>query len=165
MGEVVTHSVVNHNAGASEVLVGIGFTITTVARVWPLSEPGLCEDVTDVANVIMVLERYLSWEFPSLVSSNPNDRIDSVIDSIERIFVVDVGKIEGVEQIFVRKDQDYFRIWTVINEPDVEIEDKIYEVQLTFIDRFKIPCDFSVIFRQGRSLDSINLPSARRIYP
>lgn len=87
------------------------------------------------------------------------------MDSVERIFAAEVFQIEGIEGLYVRKDPDYYRIWTILNEPDVTIEDRIYEVQIRFMEQLDIPCDFTVIFRQGRDAASLRPSGALRIRP
>ena len=48
------------------------------------------------------------------------------------------------------------RIWTVIPEPDFDLEGPIYEAQLRFLDGFpEIESDFMVLYRFGKALDEV----------
>jgi len=90
----------------------------------------------------------------------------SVINSIGGLFAERLSAIGGIERIFVRKDHDFFRIWVVIRDLDLGLEDQIYAAQLAFMDQFPdSPFDFAVLFRQGKDPDSIQPTRARRIYP
>lgn len=98
--------------------------------------------------------------FPSPLISN------SVLDSVESLFVKELSGIRGIERIFVRKDNDFFRVWVVIPTMDLALEDQIYAVQLSFMDRFRdIPFDFTVIFREGKDVASIQPSGARLVHP
>ena len=90
---------------------------------------------------------------------------DSVFHSIEAIFVNSLSAIGGIERIFVRKDNDFFRVWVVIGDMDLQVEDQVYAAQLAFMDQFpEIPFDFSMIFRQGKDPASIQPSQARLVY-
>lgn len=107
---------------------------------------------------------------PSSVPSNggslPHSFSDTVFHSIEALFASRLSAVRGVERIFIRKDNDFFRVWVVIADVDLALEDQIYAAQLAFMDQFPdIPFDFAVIFRQGKDPDSIQPSGARRVYP
>lgn len=91
---------------------------------------------------------------------------NSVLDSVESLFVKELSGISGIERIFVRKDNDFFRVWVVIPTMDLALEDQIYAVQLSFMDRFRdISFDFTVIFREGKDVASIQPSGARLVHP
>jgi len=152
-GRMTLH--VSDNAQAITVLSGMVRTSATVSRSWVLPQPDMHPEVTDSAASIIGWHRYLSFEFPSLVTSGSFDSVDSAYNSFERTFAAEVRKIQGVEQVYIRKDRDYYRVWTVLNEPDVAIEDQIYDAQLRFMAQLGLPCDFTVIFRQGKDPSSV----------
>lgn len=91
---------------------------------------------------------------------------DTVFHSIDALFVNRLSTIRGIERIFSRKDSAFFRVWVVIADIDLALEDQIYATQLAFMDHFPdIPFDFAVIFRQGRDPSAIQPAGARRLYP
>jgi hypothetical protein len=146
---------VSDNAQAITIISGMVRTSATVFRTWVLRQTQKHPEVTDSAASIIPWDRYLRFEFPSLVSSGSFDSADSAYNSFERTFAAEVRKIQGVEEVYIRKDRDYFRVWTVLNEADVAIEDQIYDAQLRFMDQLDLPCDFTVIFRQGKDPSSV----------
>lgn len=90
---------------------------------------------------------------------------DTVFHSIEAVFVNSLSTIRGIERILIRKDNDFFRVWVVIGDMDLEIEDQVYAAQLAFMDQFPdIPFDFTMIFRQGKDPASIQPSQARLVY-
>lgn len=151
------------NAQTTTVLSGTVRTSATISRLWGVQQVEEPPEVTDSAASIIAWHKYLRYEFPSLLNSACFHSVDSAYDSVERIFAAEVGRIEGVEELYVRKDRDYYRIWTVLNEPDVVIEDKIYEAQLRFMDQLDLPCDFAVIFRMGKDPAAVRPFGAHRI--
>jgi hypothetical protein len=59
--------------------------------------------------------------------------------------------ISGIEKIFVKRDRDFYRVWTVIPDMDIDLEDRICDAQLAIIDLFpETKFDFSVVFRRER---------------
>lgn len=91
---------------------------------------------------------------------------DSVSHSIESLFAKQLSGIREVERIFVRKDNDFFRVWVVIPTMDLALEDQIYAAQLSFMDHFRdISFDFTVIFREGKDAASIQPSGARLVHP
>lgn len=96
----------------------------------------------------------------------PSDFSSTIAHSIEAVFAAKFSAIGGIEQVFIRRDNDFSRMWVVIADFDLALEDQIYAAQLTLMDQFpEIPFDFAVIFRQGRDPDSIRPSRARRVYP
>jgi len=146
---------VSGNAEAITVASGGASTGATVSRSWLMRQLEQHPEQSDSAASIVAWHRYLSIEFPSLVSSGSFDSVDSAYNSLERTFASQVRGIQGVEQVYIRKDRDYYRIWTIINEPDVAIEDQVYDAQLHFMAQLSLPCDFTIIFRQGRDSASV----------
>ena len=93
---------------------------------------------------------------PSITASQVGRPTNSDSAAIEREFIRMVVGIPEVERIFIRKDEDFMRVWTVIPDVNVDVEDRIYEAQMAFMDKFRgFPCDFSVIFRQDLDLTAL----------
>jgi hypothetical protein len=91
---------------------------------------------------------------------------DTKTHSIEGLFATRFSAIRGIERVLIRKDHDFFRVWVVIPDIDLALEDQIYAAQFLLMDRFpEIPFDFAVIFRQGKDPDSIQPSRARQAYP
>lgn len=91
---------------------------------------------------------------------------NSVLDSVESLLAERLSGIRGVERIFVRKDDDFFRVWVVVPTMDLALEDQIYESQCAFMGRFRdIAFDFTVIFREGKDAASIQPSGARLVHP
>jgi hypothetical protein len=86
-------------------------------------------------------------------------------DSLLQALAGEVGKIEGVESLYVRKDRGCLRIWTVLDDTNVLVEDKVYDAQLRLMDRLDIPCDCSIIFRQGKDPTAVQPAGALRLFP
>ena len=91
---------------------------------------------------------------------------NSVLDSVGSLFAKRLSGIRGVERIFVRKDDDFFKVWVVVPTTDLALEDQIYESQCAVMDRFRdIAFDFTVIFREGKDAASIQPSGARLVHP
>lgn len=160
-GRMTEH--VSDNAQAIAVMSGLAWTSATVSRAWVVRQHEENPEITDSAPSFTGWHIYLRFEFPTLVDSCSFDIIDSAYNSFERTFAAEVRKIQGVEEVYIRKDRDYFRIWTVLNEADVAIEDQIYDAQVRFMDQLDLPCDFTVIFRQGKDPSSVRPAGASPI--
>lgn len=118
-------------------------------------------------SVSYLLSSEFPWfkEGPSHTPSDLREQTDSFSAAIERNFAQMVSEIPEVERVLIRKDLDYMRIWTVIRDTDVNVEDRIYDAQLAFMDKFSdIPCDFSVIFRQDLDPAAINPLNAQALF-
>lgn len=104
-------------------------------------------------------------EKPSKTPSEVGDQTDTVSAAIEREFVRLVEQFPEIERIFIRKDEDFMRVWTVVHDVNIEVEDRIYEAQMAFMDKFRdFPCDFSVIFRQDLDLTALKPVDAQVIF-
>lgn len=105
------------------------------------------------------------WQDPVNIASEPGQPTDTTSAAIEREFVQLVRQIPEVERIFIRKDEDFMRIWTVIHDVNIDAEDSIYEAQMRFMDEFRgFPCDFSVIFRQELDLTTLKPVGAQVLF-
>ena len=160
-GRTILH--VSGNVEAITVLSGVAWMGSTVSRSWVVRQSEQPPEESDSGACIIGWQRYLVFEFPSPVSSGSFDSVDSAYNSIERSFALQVRGILGVELVYIRKDRDYYRIWTIMNEPDVAIEDRVYDAQMHFMAQLDLPCDFTIIFRQGRDSESVRPAGAAQI--
>ncbi len=106
---------------------------------------------------------YLQVEFPSECWNFPTVST-LVTHSLERFFVEKLPRDSRIEHVYWDSEDDVLKIWTIIPEPDFELEEPIYEAQMAFMDRFpQYQCDFSVIYRFGKPLDDIRPQGASLI--
>ncbi len=77
-----------------------------------------------------------------------------------------ISPIAGVEKVFVRRDKDFYRVWTVIADMDLDLEDCICDAQLSIIDLFpETRFDFSVVFRGKNDSGWFTPYGAAQIFP
>jgi hypothetical protein len=106
---------------------------------------------------------YLQVEFPSECWNFPKVAT-LVTHSLERFFVEKLPHDPRDEHVYWDSEDDVLKIWTIIPEPDFELEEPIYAAQMAFMDRFpRYQCDFSVIYRFGKPLDDVSPQGARLI--
>lgn len=108
---------------------------------------------------------YDRFEIDSVTATAGHAPADAAHDSLLRAFAGEVGKIQGVEGLYVRKDLGCLQIWTVLDDVDVSVEDKVYDAQLRLMDRLDVPCDCSIIFRQGKDPAAVQPAGAFRLFP
>ena len=81
---------------------------------------------------------------------------DSLPQTPGEAFVTLLKPESGIERVFWSFEKSMFRVWTVIDRPDMHLEEKVYQAQLAFLDRMPdLECDFSVIFRFGKDFSEI----------
>ena len=91
---------------------------------------------------------------------------DSELDSLINVFVSRVPRAREVESVFCKTENARIRVWTVIDEPNRQIENQIYDAQFDLMDKFpEISFDFVVIFRQGKAPESVRPEGAIRVFP
>jgi len=91
--------------------------------------------------------------------------IDTISDSLKQLFVSRISHLVEVERVFWRAEENRVRVWTIMDEPCLEIENQIYDAQLQFMDLFpEILFDFSVIFRQGKGREQISPSGATEVF-
>jgi hypothetical protein len=104
---------------------------------------------------------YLQVEFPSECWNFPKVAT-LVTHSLERFFVEQLPKDPRVERVYWDSEEDVLKVWTVIPEPNLELEQLIYAAQMAFIDAFpNYRCDFYVIYRFGKPADDVRPQGAR----
>lgn len=100
---------------------------------------------------------YLRAEFPSVFVTN-------VTNSLAQFFLKILPKDPRIEHVYWFSEDDVLKVWTIIPEPDFALEAPIYDAQMLFIEKFpEYACDFSVIYRFGKSLADIEPQGAHRI--
>lgn len=93
-------------------------------------------------------------------------RKGSVASGLQMEFVRAVQGVPGVEQVLVREEAEFTRIWTMIADVDLGTEDAIYDAQAEFLRRFPdARVDFSVLYRQGREPRDMTPRGTLTIYP
>lgn len=91
---------------------------------------------------------------------------DTLAESLATRLQEKFSSISGIEKIFVRRDKDFYRVWTVIPDMDIDLEDRICDAQLAIIDLFpETKIDFSVVFRRERGRDWFSPYGAAQIFP
>lgn len=110
--------------------------------------PGKPEPVVD----------YLVAEFPTLFAA-------TVTHTLDQYFVALLPQDPRIEHVYwVWQDDNVLRVWIVIPEPDFSLESPIYDAQLEFMDKFpKYACDFYVIYRFGKTLESVRPQNAKLV--
>jgi hypothetical protein len=84
-------------------------------------------------------------------------KADTLSHSVSALFVAQIKGLPDVERVFWRRESTRIRVWTVIDQPDVVVEDQIYKAQSDLMDLLpEYSFDFSVIFRQGKPHDQIS---------
>lgn len=72
-------------------------------------------------------------------------------------FVASVSELPEVERVFWKVEDNWIRVWTIIDQPNREAENKIYDAQLDLMDKFpEKSFDFVVIFRQGKMPEEVH---------
>lgn len=81
------------------------------------------------------------------------------------VFVDRVRHMPEIERVFWKVEDDRIRAWTIIDQPNLPVENEIYDAQLDFMDMFpELSCDFAVIFRQGKVPDQISPEGAKQVF-
>jgi hypothetical protein len=95
---------------------------------------------------------YINDEFPS-----PRPYISSTVsNSLGKFFVSFLPQDARIRDVLWAFEPHFLRIWTVIDEPDFELEKPIYEAQRRFLDKIDdMACDFTVVYAFGKPIDDI----------
>lgn len=74
-------------------------------------------------------------------------------EEVVRAFASSVSNIEGVERVLFVEAADKVRVWTIMDEPERDTEDRIYAAEAeTLKDNPDLLFDFRILFRQGKPL-------------
>jgi hypothetical protein len=100
-----------------------------------------------------------SWRYQPHVSS-------TLTDSLPAFFASLLPADRRIERVYWIQDRLLFNVWTVIDQPDDEIETSIYDAQVRFIQMFpELECDFTVLYRFGRPEQEIRPAEALSVSP
>ena len=81
--------------------------------------------------------------------------------SLAEFFVSKLPEDPRIERVYWAREGAIVKIWTIIDHPDYEFEQSIYEAQLGFMDAFRdLECDFSVIYRPGKPVEYFKMEGA-----
>lgn len=90
---------------------------------------------------------------------------NSALNSLVNLFVSRVSNLREVERIFWKVENKRVRVWTVMNQPNLPIENQIYDAQLDLMDMFPdMSFDFAVIFRREKSPNQISPEEATQVF-
>ena len=101
---------------------------------------------------------YIRTKFPTFFAEN-------VTHTLTEFFVALLPADPRIEHIYWDWDEsNVLRVWIVIPEPDFSLESPIYDAQMKFMESFpKYDCDFYVIYRFGKTDDSIRPQNAKLV--
>lgn len=89
-----------------------------------------------------------------------------VSKSLGESFVSFLQADRRIERVYWAFESGILRIWTIVNEPDAELEASVSNAELQFMDRFpELECDFSVIYRLGKRFEDIIPTGSILAYP
>lgn len=90
---------------------------------------------------------------------------ENVTHTLTEFFVALLPADPRIEHIYWDWDEsNVLRVWIVIPEPDFSLESPIYDAQMKFMESFpKYDCDFYVIYRFGKTDDSIRPQNAKLV--
>lgn len=93
---------------------------------------------------------------------------DSETSSVEKFIAKPLLKIPGVRRILMRREREFIRIWVLIDEPNLAVEEKIYHVYVELLPKIQssqhqIETDLTVIYLDGRPSESIEITHANPI--
>lgn len=105
---------------------------------------------------------YLQTEFPSECWKFP-EVTTTVTHSLEQFFLGLLSPDPRIEHVYWFSENASLKVWTVIPEPDFSLEGPLYQAQMLFIEKTGYECDFSVIYRFGKSMDDIKPQGSRQV--
>ena len=87
-------------------------------------------------------------------TNNTTERISEV--ELNDVIARRIGQIPEVEKIFIIEENGAKKIFTIINSNDFRVKKLVYETEGYIIDHFDNErCDFHIIWREGKDLNSI----------
>jgi hypothetical protein len=122
-----------------------------------LSVPASIYVVRETPTPDQVGARDVSWTY--LNDEFPSQRpyvYSTVTHSLARFFVSFLPQDKRIRDVMWAFERPVLRIWTIIDEPDFQLEQPIYEAQRRFMDKLDdVPCDFSVVYAFGKPIEEI----------
>lgn len=78
-------------------------------------------------------------------------------DLLAKDFVSHLPEDPKIQAVFWAFEKETLRIWTIITEPDLSLENEITGSQLKFIDQYpNLEYDFSVIYSFGKDIKDLH---------
>jgi hypothetical protein len=91
--------------------------------------------------------------------------VETLSHSISALFVARICHIPQVERVLWRREETRVRVWTIIDQSDIKVEDQIYKAQIDLMETLPdYTFDLAVIFRQGKPPDSIRPRGAEEVF-
>jgi hypothetical protein len=117
-----------------------------------------CEPPTDSPHIGYLRAEFPSecWQFPEVATT--------VTHSLEQFFAALLPKDPRIEHLYWFSEEDLLKIWIIIPEPDFSLEEPIYDAQVKFMEKTEYACDFSVLYRFGKSIDDIKPQDAHLVF-
>lgn len=80
-----------------------------------------------------------------------------ITDLLTKNFVSYLPEDPKIQAVFWAFEKETLRIWTIITEPDLSLENEITGSQLKFIDQYpNLEYDFSVIYSFGKDIKDLH---------
>ena len=84
---------------------------------------------------------------------------------IERALNNSIAQIPGVEYIYMLQENKSFNVWTIINDMNIELMEKIYEKEIEIYNQLPNTLfDFHVLIRNNRHIDKMPLTGSEQVY-
>ena len=101
---------------------------------------------------------YIRAEFPTIFAT-------TVTNTLDQFFLTLLPNDPRIEHVYWEWQEDnILRVWVIIPGPDFSVESPIYDAQVKFMEQFpKYACDFYVIYRFGKDLESVRPQNARLV--
>jgi len=85
--------------------------------------------------------------------------------NIERALNNSIAQIPGVEYIYLLQENESFNVWTIINDMNIELMEKIYEKEIEIYNQLPNTLfDFHVLIRNNRHIDKMPLTGSEQVY-
>jgi len=94
---------------------------------------------------------YFLEEFPSL---RPHV-YTTVSNSLAKFFVSVLPDDKRIRDVLWAFEPHLLRIWTIVDEPDFELEKKIFDAERNFLEKMDDSCDFTVVYAFGKPIAEI----------
>lgn len=92
------------------------------------------------------------------VQPKPRGNADEAVSA----FASSVSGIEGVEGVLFVEAADNVRVWTIMDEPDRDTEDRVYAAEAAALDgNPDLLFDFRIIFRHAKPIEDIRPAEAK----
>jgi hypothetical protein len=90
-----------------------------------------------------------------------SDEATDVEEAVDA-FVSRVRSVEGVENVFFQERDGQVRVWTIMDERDRDVEDRVYGAEeQTLSEHRNLLFRFGILYRHGSPLESLRPAEAR----